>query len=47
MEDGGSAELAVTGNDGLVGILMVPGGNATTHRIFVQSAGEESNSSNF
>ena len=36
---GGTAELAITGNDGLVGIPLVLGGNTTTHRVVVQSAG--------
>lgn len=38
-QKGGSAELAITGNDGLVGIPLVLGGNTTTHRVIVQSAG--------
>uniref|UniRef100_Q47EE3 Cyclic nucleotide-binding protein n=1 Tax=Dechloromonas aromatica (strain RCB) TaxID=159087 RepID=Q47EE3_DECAR len=36
---GGTAELAITGNDGLVGIPLVLGGETTTHRVVVQSAG--------
>lgn len=36
---GGTAELAITGNDGLVGIPMVLRGDSTTHRVVVQSAG--------
>lgn len=36
---GATAELAITGNDGLVGIPLVLGGNTTTHRVVVQSAG--------
>lgn len=36
---GASAELAVTGNDGLVGIPLVLGGNTTTHRAVIQSEG--------
>jgi CRP-like cAMP-binding protein len=36
---GGTAELAITGNDGLVGIPLVLGGDTTTHRVVVQSAG--------
>lgn len=39
-ENGGSAELAMTGNDGLVGIALVLGGNTTTHRIVVQRTGK-------
>ena len=38
-EDGSSAELAMTGSDGLVGIPLVLGGKATTHKAVVQSAG--------
>jgi len=36
---GASAELAITGNDGLVGIPLVLGGDTTTHRAVIQSAG--------
>lgn len=36
---GGTAELAITGNDGLVGIPLVLEGNTTTHRVVVQCAG--------
>lgn len=38
-QKGGTAELAITGNDGLVGIPLVLGGDTTTHRVMVQSAG--------
>jgi len=38
-ENGASAELAMTGNDGLVGIPLVLGGEATTHKVVVQSEG--------
>ena len=38
-ENGSSAELAMTGNDGLVGIPLVLGGETTTHKVVVQSAG--------
>jgi diguanylate cyclase (GGDEF)-like protein/PAS domain S-box-containing protein len=38
-ENGSSAELAMTGNDGLVGIPLVLGGDMTTHKVVVQSAG--------
>jgi len=38
-QTGSSAELAISGNDGLVGIPLVLGGNTTTHRAVVQSAG--------
>jgi CRP-like cAMP-binding protein len=39
MEDGDSAEIAVTGNDGLVGISLFMGGESTPSRAVVQSAG--------
>lgn len=38
-ENGSSAELAMTGNDGLVGIPLVLGGETTTHKVVVQAAG--------
>ena len=38
-EDGGSSEIAVVGNDGLVGISLVMGGNAMPNQAVVQSAG--------
>jgi len=38
-QDGGSAEIAVVGNDGVVGIPLFMGGNATPSRAVVQSAG--------
>lgn len=38
-QTGATAELAISGNDGLVGIPLVLGGNTTTHRAVVQSAG--------
>jgi CRP-like cAMP-binding protein len=37
--DGASAEVAVVGNDGVVGISLFMGGNATPTRAVVQSAG--------
>lgn len=37
--NGSSAELAMTGNDGLVGFPLVLGGETTTHKVVVQSAG--------
>ena len=40
LEDGHSAEIAVTGNDGLVGIALFMGGETTPSRAVVQSAGE-------
>jgi len=36
---GATAELATSGNDGLVGTPLVLGGNTTTHRYVVQSVG--------
>jgi CRP-like cAMP-binding protein len=39
MKDGASAEIAVTGNDGLVGIALFMGGETTPSRAVVQSAG--------
>ena len=40
LADGASAELAVTGNEGLVGIALFMGGETTPSRALVQSAGE-------
>ena len=39
MEDGASAEIAITGFDGLVGIALFMGGESTPSRAVVQSAG--------
>src|SRR6202162_4714889 len=39
MQNGASAEIAVTGNDGLVGIALFMGGESTPSRAVVQSAG--------
>jgi CRP-like cAMP-binding protein len=39
MEDGASAEIAVVGNEGLVGVSLFMGGESTTSRAVVQSAG--------
>lgn len=39
MEDGASAEIAVVGNEGLVGISLFMGGETTPSRAVVQSAG--------
>jgi len=39
MENGSSAEIAVTGNEGLVGIALFMGGQTTSSRAVVQSAG--------
>jgi CRP-like cAMP-binding protein len=40
MNDGASAEIAVVGNEGLVGISLFMGGETTPSRAVVQSAGE-------
>lgn len=40
MEDGGSAEIAVVGNEGIVGISLFMGGESTPSRAVVQSAGQ-------
>ena len=40
MEDGSSAEIAVVGNEGLVGVSIFMGGESTTSRAVVQSAGK-------
>ena len=40
MEDASSAEIAVVGNEGVVGIALFMGGESTTSRAVVQSAGE-------
>jgi CRP-like cAMP-binding protein len=40
MENGASAEIAVVGNDGVVGISVFMGGGSTPSRAVVQSAGE-------
>ena len=39
MEDGASAEIAVVGNEGVVGIALFMGGETTPNRAVVQSAG--------
>jgi CRP-like cAMP-binding protein len=39
MEDGASAEIAVVGNEGIVGISLFMGGESTPSRAVVQSAG--------
>jgi CRP-like cAMP-binding protein len=39
MEDGASAEIAVVGNEGIVGIALFMGGESTPSRAIVQSAG--------
>jgi len=40
LENGSSAEIAVTGNEGLVGIALFMGGETTPSRAVVQSAGQ-------
>jgi CRP-like cAMP-binding protein len=40
MEDGASAEIAVVGREGLVGIALFMGGGSTPSRAVVQSAGK-------
>jgi CRP-like cAMP-binding protein len=40
MHNGSSAEIAVTGHDGLVGIAIFMGGGSTSSRAVVQSEGE-------
>jgi len=40
MEDGASAEIAIVGNEGLVGISLFMGGGSTPSRAVVQSAGQ-------
>jgi len=39
MESGASAEIAITGNEGLVGIALFMGGDSTPSQAVVQSAG--------
>jgi CRP-like cAMP-binding protein len=39
LEDGGSAEIAVVGNDGVVGVVLFMGGESAPGRAVVQSAG--------
>jgi CRP-like cAMP-binding protein len=40
LEDGSSAEIAVVGNEGVVGIAIFMGGESTSSRAVVQSAGK-------
>jgi len=40
MEDGASAEIAVVGDEGMVGIALFMGGGTTPSRALVQSAGQ-------
>jgi len=39
LKDGASAEIAVVGNDGAIGIALFMGGTSTTNRAIVQNAG--------
>ena len=39
MENGATAEIGIVGNDGLLGITLFTGGDSTTNRAIVQSAG--------
>ena len=39
LEDGGSAEISVVGNEGVVGVVVFMGGESTPSRAVVQSAG--------
>lgn len=39
MEDGASAEIAIVGNEGVIGIALFMGGETTPSRAIVQSAG--------
>jgi CRP-like cAMP-binding protein len=39
MEDGSSAEIAIVGNEGMVGVSLFMGGETTPSRAIVQSAG--------
>lgn len=40
MENGATAEIGVVGNDGIIGIALFMGGDATTNRAVIQSAGD-------
>ena len=40
MENGAAAEIAVVGNEGVVGILLFMGGASTPSRVMVRSAGQ-------
>ena len=40
MENGGTAEIGIVGNDGLIGVALFMGGDTTTSRAIIQSAGE-------
>ncbi len=40
MENGGTAEIGIVGNDGVLGIALFMGGNTTPNRAIIQSAGD-------
>jgi CRP-like cAMP-binding protein len=40
MENGGTAEIGIVGNDGILGIPLILGGDSTSSRAIIQSAGE-------
>ncbi len=40
MENGATAEIGIVGNDGILGVELFMGGETTTNRAIVQSAGE-------
>ena len=40
MENGGTAEIGIAGNNGLIGMALYMGGETTSHRAVVQSAGD-------
>ncbi len=40
MENGGTAEIGIIGNDGILGMALFLGGDTTTSRAIIQSAGE-------
>ena len=39
LQDGGSAEIAAVGNEGVLGVALFMGGDTTPHRMLVRSAG--------
>ncbi len=39
MENGSTAEIGIVGNDGLIGVSLFMGGDTTTSRAIIQSAG--------
>ncbi len=40
MENGGTAEIGIVGNDGVLGMALFLGGNTTTSRAVIQSSGD-------